>query len=106
VSAFTLVLAGCAHGSKFPPDEVARPASDMPSRFVYDATDFNPDSLPTGDCRSPMSDPRDQTRLMMVRIVKGKRADYEVPEGRYGVKTGELLRINCVTSAAIGIVPR
>jgi hypothetical protein len=99
-------LAGCAHGQKYPADEVARPASGLPSRFVYDASNYNPDSLPMGDCRTPMTDPSDHTVLVMVRIVKDKRADYQVPEGHYGVKAGELLRINCRTSAAIGIVPR
>ena len=106
VGALAVSGIGCAHGQKFPPDEVAKPASDLPTRFMYDATDYNPDSLPLKECRSPMSDPRDRTRLVMVREVKDKRADYEVPEGRYGVKAGELLRINCRTSAAIGIVPR
>jgi hypothetical protein len=101
-----LALAACAHGARFPPDEVARPASDLPSRFEYDATDFSPDSLPTGLCRSPMMDPRDHTKLVLVRIVRGQRADFEVPDGRYGVKAGELLRLNCRTSATIGIVPR
>jgi hypothetical protein len=104
--AMSLTLGGCAHHSQYPPDEVARPATDMPTRFVYDATDYSPDSIPMGVCRTPMADPRDRARLIMVRIVPGRRADYEVPPGRYGVKSGELLRINCLTSAAIGIVPR
>lgn len=32
--------------------------------------------------------------------------DYEVPEGRYGVQQGELLRIECNTGEVVGIVRR
>jgi hypothetical protein len=41
-----------------------------------------------------------------VRSQEGTRGDYEVPESRYGVGAGDLLRVDCTTNRGIGIVPR
>lgn len=52
-----------------------------------------------------MIDPRDGTELRLVRSQAG-RGDYAVPTGRYDVAAGELLRLDCRTGEAIGIVER
>lgn len=41
----------------------------------------------------------------MVRSLND-RGDYQPSSSRYGVRDGELLRINCATGQAIGIVRR
>lgn len=56
-------------------------------------------------CWSPVTDARDGTRLVLVRSRAG-RGDYAVPEGRYGVREGELPRLECATGRVLGIVPR
>jgi hypothetical protein len=53
-----------------------------------------------------MLDPADNAKVLLVRAVANRRGDYEVPAGRYGVRTGELLRLDCVTGGVIGIVPQ
>ena len=108
-----LCSAGCAANavSMYPTDASVRAAFDTPGRFLVGSVD--PAGVLTqpqrdGACRNPMVDPRDGTRL---RLVQSRRdgddqiGDYEPPEGRYGVRPGELLRLNCGTGEAIGIVP-
>ena len=56
-------------------------------------------------CLNPMVDPRDGTRLTLVNSQEGRIGDYGVPAGRYGVGGKELLRIQCGTGRAIGIIP-
>jgi hypothetical protein len=87
-----------AHGN-FPVDAAARPAVDVPTAFTF--------SVPASGsaCRNPALDPRDGTRLVLARA-SGGRGDYVVPAGRYGVGGREYLRLDCVTGAAVGIVPR
>jgi hypothetical protein len=114
-TAFSLLVAavlagGCASlpdvkkylpgGRKMPPDASARPASDVPDAFQ------SPAGLsPEGECRDPVHDARDGRAVHLVRSADG-RGDYEVPEGRYGVGKGELLRIDCRTGSPMGIVER
>jgi hypothetical protein len=102
-----LLLCGCAIGRSAPFEEAPRPAIDVPARFVLDPTD--PDSS-TGagvgqGCRSPLFDPRDATRIRLVRSAGG-RGDYEVPSGRYGASSRELIRLDCATGSVVGIVSR
>jgi hypothetical protein len=98
------VLSACAAGMGAGGDTDAayRPALDPPTRFVTS------DGVPAEDgCRMTMVDPRDQTQLRLARSwLEGVsyRGDYEVPSGRYGVRDGELLRIDCSTGETIGIV--
>lgn len=98
-----LLCAACATGTG--DDWRARdatPARDTPAQFVtQDGT------LPVNACRSPLLDPRDGTRIRLVRsggARPGEIGDYEVPGSRYGVTTGSLLRIDCSTGQALGIV--
>jgi len=87
-------------GKKLPPDSSARAASDVPEVFQ------SPAGLDSGGaCRDPMHDPRDGRAVKLVRSAAG-RGDYEVPEGRYGVAKGELLRIDCRDGHPLGIVER
>jgi hypothetical protein len=97
---------GCATAN-FPPDGAARTAQNLPDYFRV--------GTPTGTttvepiqgegCQNPMVDPRTEARLRLVRS-QGDRGDYEVPGGRYGVGTQELLRLECKTGRVVGIVPR
>lgn len=100
-------LSGCSSTSHFAPDEVLQEAADVPDHFLVgshsDTTTSDP--VPGEGCRNPMVDSRDGTRLILVRSAEGL-GDYEVPEGRYGVGSDELLRLDCGTGTARGIVRR
>jgi hypothetical protein len=80
-----------------------RVPQDVPVQFVTEDG-----SAVESGCRSPLVDPRDQSRLRLIRsAARGEThlGDYEVPSGRYGVGTRELLRIDCSTGEPLGIVP-
>ena len=100
--------AGCALASSSTAARPVRAAEDFPARFewAHPATRLPPADPMAGEgCGSPMVDPRDGANLRLVRAHR-VHADYEAPTGRYGVGTGELLRIECNTGRAIGIVAR
>lgn len=96
-----IALAGCvsAGTADFPTDVMATPASGVPPAFEFAV----PPAANT--CRNPGTDPRDGTRITLVRS-RAERGDYEVPAGRYGVSGSQLLRLDCATGAVVGIVPR
>lgn len=100
----SLFAAGCAAATTFPAQGgPLREADDTPIQFVTEEGEAGV----TEGCRSPLVDPRDQTRIRMIRsgaVGATHQGDYVVPEGRYGVRTGELLRIDCTTGQALGIV--
>jgi hypothetical protein len=50
-----------------------------------------------------MIDPRDGTKIVLEQSSDG-RGFYRVPAGRYGVRPGELLVVECGTGRVIGIV--
>jgi hypothetical protein len=54
-------------------------------------------------CLNPLVDPRDGSRITLVRSSDGL-GDYSVASGKYGVGTGQLLRVNCSDGQPIGIV--
>ncbi len=88
-------------------DERGRGAYDLPIRFVADTGAVAADS--TG-CVVLLYDPRDHHALRLTQSGKTDggtyRGDYQViPTGRYGVRGGELLRIDCGSGRAVGIVP-
>ena len=104
------ILGACAigGGGSFPLDSSVRPAEGLPARFepVAPATRIAPaDTIAGAACTSPFRDPRDGTLLRMERAIS-PRADYVVPAGHYGVGRDELLRLDCNTGIAIGIVRR
>lgn len=102
---------GCALATSgnAPDGAPLRAAVDAPPRFeVIDAALRVPpaDTIVGQGCRSPLVDPRDQTVLRMVRSGSDGIGDYEVPEGRYGVGRGEVLRVNCNTGEVLGVARR
>lgn len=104
VALLPFLAAACLSSSTFTPGPAnLRMAQDPPAQFVTE--DGGPP--PENSCRSPLIDPRDQTRLLLVRsgaVGATHQGDYEVPAGRYGVRAGELLRVDCSTGQALGIV--
>lgn len=103
-----VVVGGCAlGGSTYPEGAPVREAVDVPERFVTEdlpAGAAVTDTLPGSGCRSPLIDPRDGTRVRMINSQR-RVGDYAAPEGRYGVRPGELLRVECNTGRVLGIVP-
>lgn len=102
----TLLVTGCAT-TDFAADARLRPGTDLPDQFLVGAHDGaeTREAAPGEGCRNPLVDPRDGTRIVLVRS-SDERGDYEVPTGRYGVSERELLRIDCGTGRALGIVRR
>lgn len=98
-----VLLAACGYATATPwTARELRPAEDTPTAFVTEDGE-----QPEQSCRNPLIDPRDQTRLRLVRSAAfgdSQRGDYEVPQGRYGVGARELLRIDCATGQSLGIV--
>lgn len=104
----SLAFSACATVSTFADDDaVVAEAQDVPDRFLVGSYNGEERQEPDAGegCRSPLVDPRDDTQIVMVRSSHA-RADYEVPEGRYGVGSGQLLRVNCDTGRVLGIVRR
>lgn len=105
--ALATVLAACAVGpATLPPNTSARPAVDLPTRFEPENRRLripDADTLAGGGCLSPLLDPRDGTAVVLTRSLTDY-GDYDVPQGRYGVREGDLLRLECNTGKAIGIV--
>lgn len=96
-----LVLSGCSSSSNsFTSEEVIRKAVDVPVSFQNPEMDED-----NKVCRSPLTDPRTGEQITFLRA-SWPFADFEVPSGRYGVNSGELLRVNCKTGEAVGIVKR
>ncbi len=79
---------------------VLRAATDTPEAFTFSTTPSAPEA-----CTSPAVDPRDGTAIRFVRAAGGI-GDFQVPDGHYGVRSGELLRIRCATGEPIDVVPR
>lgn len=102
----TVLMTGCAT-TDFATEAQLRPAADLPDEFLVGAHDSaeTSEAAPGEGCRNPMVDPRDGTRVLLVRS-NDERGDYEVPAGRYGASERELLRIDCGTGEALGIVRR
>jgi hypothetical protein len=106
LASLVALASACAHAGgpgNFPSSAITRPAVDVPEQFTLGASAGAPSS--DGTCRSPLTDPRTGFELRFVRTMTGI-GDYEVPTGRYGARGGELLRIDCRTMKAIGLVPR
>ena len=107
---FALALAGCASSSPDLSGPVVGVPLDLPDHFVVPVTGLGKAEEPKADgvCRNPMLDPRDRTELTLRRSAGG-RGDYW-PEGgirgshTYGLTSQQLLRIDCATGKAVGIV--
>jgi hypothetical protein len=77
-----------------------------PEHFLVGSKDGGPPEEPVADgtCKNPLVDPRGAG--VTIKLVKssGGYGDYEVPAGKYGVGAHELLRVECATGKAVGIV--
>jgi hypothetical protein len=107
-----LVVAGCASSGRDPIAEpVVAEARDLPDHFMVAASGVakKTEPKPGEGCRNPMVDPRDGTSLNLLRS-KGDTGDYQVMSrefeltSRYGVDSQHLLRVDCGTGKALGIV--
>lgn len=96
-----VLLVGCGTTSNsFTSQEVVRDATDTPAYFE------SPEAVPGEKiCKSPLTDPRDGTKINFLRA-QWPMADYQVPSGKYGVRSTELLRVNCESGEVVGIVKR
>jgi hypothetical protein len=112
-SAFVALVAGagCASGRGSVEAPVVAQAKDLPDHFMVAATGLSQanEPVPGEGCRNPMVDPRDGTLLNLMRS-KGGTGDYQVLgeqyalSFRYGVDSRHLLRLDCATGKALGIV--
>ena len=86
-------------------------AKNLPEHFMVAVTGLAQKEEPDagGVCRNPMVDPRNGTALNLVRSKNGV-GDYQVLGSQYelgssyGVDSRHLLRIDCATGKALGIV--
>lgn len=99
-----LLAGGCASEGSMRPQATTLPARDVPALFERGAAAPGT-RAETSACWSPMVDPRDGTSLRLVRSANGL-GDYEPPAGRYGVGSGQLLRLECASGKTVGIVAR
>ena len=98
-------LASSCVTMNFPSDREARQATNVPDHFLVGSPTGSATSEPSPGqgCRNPLVDPRDGTRIQLVRS-SDNRGDYRVPDDRYGVGVEELLRVECGTGIVVGIV--
>ena len=86
-------------------------AKDLPDHFLVAGTGLaqKEEPNPGEGCRNPMLDTRNGTALNLIRSKNG-RGDYQVLgqqyelDSTYGVDSRHLLRIDCATGKALGIV--
>lgn len=100
-----IVACGCGwnrtNGS-FPSTATLHAAIDTPEQF----TDLFGALLPgDGVCLSPIVDPVTLVHISLIRSLPGV-GDYEVRPGLYGAIASELLRVDCRTGRAMGLVSR
>ena len=101
-----LGVTGCATKDLKPATGPAvRAAVDVPDHFLVATPKGPAEPTADGSCRNPLLDPRDETRLSLIRSAGG-RGDYQPNPLRYGVTADELLRVDCGTGRAVGIVKR
>ena len=106
-ASLVLLLGGCGqNNSGFPTATPLQPGKGLPAQFEpppgFGRLSLT-DTIPGNACLSPMHDPRTNTEITMARAANGQ-ADYKVPDGRYGVGSGQLLRLDCSTGRPLGIV--
>lgn len=82
-----------------------RPALDAPHHFMIATPTGTEEPRPYEGCRNSLVDPRDGTRLTLIRSADGE-GDYEPVPLRYGLSGGELLRVECESGRPLGVVER
>jgi hypothetical protein len=107
-----VALAGCASSRSSMAGPVVAEAKNLPDHFRVAATGIaqTEEPNPGEGCRNPMVDPRNGTALNLMRSKNGM-GDYQVLSEygldlTYGVDSRHLLRIDCATGKALGIVDR
>jgi hypothetical protein len=107
-----LSLLGCASSGGDMSGPVVGVPLDLPDHFMVARSGIGKTEEPKADgvCRNPMVDPRDRTELFLRRSAGGK-GDYGMEGGlmgaqKYGMTSQQLLRIDCATGKALGIVAR
>jgi hypothetical protein len=111
VTSALVALAGCASSRSSMAGPVVAEAKNLPDHFMVAVTGIAQREEPNSSegCRNPMADPRNDTTLNLVRS-KGGTGDYQVLgveyglDSTYGVDSRHLLRIDCATGKALGIV--
>lgn len=105
LAAALLVLAGCATARNDMGGPIVGVPLDLPDHFKVAASGLGKSEEPReGEgCRNPLVDPRDGTMLALQRSAAG-RGDYRVESGKYGLTSQQLLRVDCATGKAAGIV--
>ena len=106
-----VALQGCASSRGSMEAPVVAEARNLPDHFMVAVTGVAQKEEPkSGEgCRNPMVDPRNGTALNLMRSKNGV-GDYQVLgsqyelDSLYGVDPRHLLRIDCATGKAIGIV--
>jgi len=110
IAALFSLLALVACGVSQPWDVTPRPARDLPEQFMIDTSTIPVTLAPEAGCVTRLIDPRDGTRLTLVRSTRRTAkpeflGDYSVePAGRYGIGANSLLRVDCMTGRGLGIV--
>lgn len=100
----TVLLASCASVS-YPTNAELLSASDTPEHFLVLDPATGARSEPVGPaCRNPLVDPRDGTKLRLVRSQSGF-GDYRPEKPLYGLAGDQLLRIDCSSGRAVGATP-
>jgi hypothetical protein len=96
----SLLLAACASTS-WPTEANSSVISDIPDHFLVVETATGTNSEPSGTtCRNPMVDPRDGTRLTLIRS-NGGFGDYQPDTQRYGLAGNQLFRINSMAGRPV-----
>lgn len=104
-----LAVAACTGGGGSMQSVIEHPAPvTAPPRFVplMTANLIAPADTIAGDgCLSPLADPVTGTQVILTRSESGL-GDYLAPSGSYGLKDGQLLRLDCNTGRVLGVVRR
>ena len=97
----SMLLASCASAG-WPTAVDPATVIDTPDRFLVLEVATGATSEPSGPaCSNPLVDPRNQTRLTLIRSTAG-HGDYQPDKLSYGLSGGQLLRIDCNTGRPLG----
>ena len=106
-----VAFAGCASSRGSIRGPVVAEAKNLPDHFMVAVSGVAQSEEPRAGegCRNPMVDPRNGTTLNLMRSKDGM-GDYQVLGGdyelasKYGVDARHLLRIDCASGKALGVV--
>ncbi len=99
-----LLLAAACGSANTPFNATPRPLAGLPASLTPP-----PGANDGTACRSPLTDPADGSQLVLERSWRRDGAsigDYRPAPGKYGLREGEFLRVDCGTWTPLGAVPR